>query len=245
MTLQNITSTCQSTLRLSVDELSRMDYSSLPNDPDHPVGSSPWQSSPQPTSRPNFNASETGSSDQDIHDRRNTGENVQPILPDAIETSQPNGNTQGSSNGMQSPPLMQQPPQSQPQQQSRQPQNQQARGAPNRYHGGANRNVQRQNIPQYKLQAKVTSLERTGRKDPVLRFDVHVSLMHSLTDCKTPLIFFPDQSARIQNKSISGCPADAFRILETRRPPDIVKPGSFSSCGSSTVNSSWCRYRRG
>ena len=186
-----------------------MDYSSLPSDPDHPVGSSPWQSSPQPTSRPGFNASETGSlpssplakhtpypadspqgtegesSDQDIHDRRNAGENVQPILPGAIEPSQPNGSRQGSSNSMQSPP-----PQFQPQQQSRQPQNQQARGAPNRYHGGANRNVQRQNLPQYKLQAKVTSLERTGRKDPVLRFDVHVSLKQPWTDCRTPFIYF-------------------------------------------------------
>lgn len=28
--------------------------------------------------------------------------------------------------------------------------------------------------PQYKLQAKITGLERTGRKDPILRFDVHV-----------------------------------------------------------------------
>lgn len=30
--------------------------------------------------------------------------------------------------------------------------------------------------PQYKLQAKITGLERTGRKDPILRFDVHTNL---------------------------------------------------------------------
>ena len=156
-----------------------MDYSSLPNDPDHPVGSSPWQSSPQPTSRPSFTASEAGSmpssplagesSDQDIRVRRNPEENAQPVRSNALENSQSNGN-------LESPPLVQQPPQSQSQQQPRQSQSQQQRGAPNRYHGGANRNVQKQNLPQYKLQAKVTSLERTGRKDPVLRFDVHVSL---------------------------------------------------------------------
>ena len=29
--------------------------------------------------------------------------------------------------------------------------------------------------PHYKLVAKITGLERTGRKDPILRFDVHVS----------------------------------------------------------------------
>ncbi|EFX05781.1 vacuolar protein sorting-associated protein vps17 [Grosmannia clavigera kw1407] len=28
--------------------------------------------------------------------------------------------------------------------------------------------------PKYKLQAKITALERTGRKDPILRFDVHI-----------------------------------------------------------------------
>lgn len=29
--------------------------------------------------------------------------------------------------------------------------------------------------PAYRIQAKITALERTGKKDPVLRFDVHVS----------------------------------------------------------------------
>jgi hypothetical protein len=38
--------------------------------------------------------------------------------------------------------------------------------------------------PQYKLQAKITGLERTGRKDPILRFDVHVRI---LTERKLPL----------------------------------------------------------
>jgi hypothetical protein len=33
---------------------------------------------------------------------------------------------------------------------------------------------QRQHMPQYKLQAKLTGLERTGKKDLILRFDVHV-----------------------------------------------------------------------
>lgn len=47
------------------------------------------------------------------------------------------------------------------------------RGAgPNRYHQGA-RPGQRQ-PPQYRLQAKIIALERTGKKDPSIRFDVHV-----------------------------------------------------------------------
>jgi hypothetical protein len=33
-----------------------------------------------------------------------------------------------------------------------------------------------QQRPQFKLQAKITGLERTGKKDPVLRFDIHVCI---------------------------------------------------------------------
>ncbi|KAI2637029.1 vacuolar protein sorting-associated protein Vps17 [Hypomontagnella submonticulosa] len=36
--------------------------------------------------------------------------------------------------------------------------------------------AQRPKGPQYKLQAKITGLERTGRKDPILRFDVHTNI---------------------------------------------------------------------
>ena len=191
-----------------------MDYSSLPNDPDHPVGSSPWQSSPQPTSRPSFTGSETGSipssplarhapytadssqgigggsSDQDNLDEHNTAETRQPS---SSKAAQINGNTQVPHDDMQSPPLTQQPPQPQSQQYAREPQSQQQRTGPNRYHGGANRNAARQNLPQYKLQAKITSLERTGRKDPVLRFDVHVRSMFAIGFLGTLLILCADE----------------------------------------------------
>ena len=41
-------------------------------------------------------------------------------------------------------------------------------------HHEQGRQPQKPSHPQFKLQAKVTGLERTGKKDPVLRFDVHV-----------------------------------------------------------------------
>lgn len=76
---------------------------------------------------------------------------------------------------LQSPPLTEGEFQGQQQQylhQQRQ-QSYQQQQRPSRYQGGTR---PRQNIPQYKLQAKITGLERTGRKDPILRFDVHVSM---------------------------------------------------------------------
>ena len=242
-----------------------MDYSSLPNDPDNPAGSSPWQSSPQPTSRPSFTASEADStpssplakhapytadspqgtegesSDLDTHDERNTDENPQP----GTTRARLNGGRQDSSSYSQGPPLMQQLPQAQPQQHARQPQSQQQRTGPNRYHGGANRTVPRQNLPQYKLQAKITSLERTGRKDPVLRFDVHVSFIYPIPPNRSPLTLFIDQSSQISYDPISGRSTNAFRILQTRRPPNIVQPRSVRTSSPSTINSGRGRYGRG
>ncbi|KAL5041910.1 hypothetical protein BDW71DRAFT_211667 [Aspergillus fruticulosus] len=44
-----------------------------------------------------------------------------------------------------------------------------------RYQTGARQNA-RQPAPVYKIQAKITGLERTGKKDPILRFDVHTNI---------------------------------------------------------------------
>ncbi len=46
----------------------------------------------------------------------------------------------------------------------------QQRAGAARYHGAR----QSRPVPQYKLQAKITALERSGRKDPIFRFDVYV-----------------------------------------------------------------------
>ena len=46
---------------------------------------------------------------------------------------------------------------------------------PSRYQLGTR--PQRQTV-QYSLHAKITGLERTGRKDPILRFDVHVCWLY-------------------------------------------------------------------
>ncbi len=184
-----------------------MDYS-LPNDPDLPAGTSPWQSSPQHLRR-NDSMSESGSvpssplakhspyrseSQQQGHgafiDPERLAGNNGGFGSDRVgELSGPgqNASAQNTSGGDQSSPAAeqdshgrrrQQQQQPMPPQLDRQPQAQQQQRAagPNRYHSSA-RPTARQALPQYKLQAKVTGLERTGRKDPAVRFDVHVSSM--------------------------------------------------------------------
>lgn len=167
-----------------------MDYSSFPNDPDHPAGSSPWQSPPHPTSRQSFAGSDPGSAPSSPLIRASrSGLDEYGSDHDTLKADSYRRDTESTStlveNGASSEPAQishhsndqtQQPHQHQqtPYRQSRSQPNQQQRvQGPNRYHG-TSRLVQRQNPPQYKLQAKITGLERTGRKDPVLRFDVHV-----------------------------------------------------------------------
>ena len=178
-----------------------MDYSSLPNDPDHPAGTDPWQS-PQPTST-SFPQPESGKGpDSPIAKRA-------PLTPEPQQEEERDGSDQESpsassyeeppqkANGtgripsrsdtasdirFQGPPLTEEELRQQQLYQQRQHERyqqtihaqQHARGAGQRYHPGA-RAGQRQ-PPQYKLQAKITGLERTGKKDPAITFDVHVSL---------------------------------------------------------------------
>lgn len=180
-----------------------MDYSSLPNDPDHPAGADPWQSSPQPT-RTSFPQPESAkepdsppgkhapSTPEPQHQEERDGSDQES--PDASSYEEPPPNANGAERRpgrsdtasdirFQGPPLTEEELRQQQLYQQRQHERyqqaihaqQHARGpGPQRYHPGA-RAGQRQ-PPQYRLYAKITSLERTGKKDPAIAFDVHVRL---------------------------------------------------------------------
>ena len=180
-----------------------MDYSSLPNDPDHPAGADPWQSSPQRTGT-SFPQSESGR-EPDSPTAKHAPQTLEPQnqeerygsdqeSPNASSYEEPpqqqNGARRITSRSdtvddirFQGPPLTEEELRQQQLYQQRQQERyqqvihaqQHARGpGPQRYHPGA-RAGQRQ-PPQYKLHAKITGLERTGKKDPAITFDVHVSL---------------------------------------------------------------------
>ena len=180
-----------------------MDYSSLPNDPDNPAEADPWQSSPQPT-RTSFPQAESGREPDSPTGKHApvTPESQHQAERDASDQESPNTSSYDEppqqSNGagkitsrsatasdirFQGPPLTEEELRQQQLYQQRQQERyqqalhtqQHARGpGPQRYHPGA-RAGQRQ-PPQYKLQAKITGLERTGKKDPAITFDVHVRL---------------------------------------------------------------------
>ncbi|EFE43414.1 hypothetical protein TRV_01799 [Trichophyton verrucosum HKI 0517] len=154
-----------------------MDYSSITNDPD-PTDSSPWGSTSPRAARP-FSASS----------------DVPPAFPSQHQspyTTDQEGPYQHNDEGgerVHSPGVSDHPADSHPvgspeaqaayrhdsQHQQEYRQQQQRSQAPSRYQTGA-RQQARPNAPKYKLQAKVTALERTGKRDPVIRFDVHTNI---------------------------------------------------------------------
>jgi hypothetical protein len=171
-----------------------MDYSSSVHDPENPAGASPWGSSPVPS--PQHNRTTFGSSGGDIPPSPSPYRDSHPVSNGGFTSEGPGGfNRPGSSDLV--PPRddnrdiprsdandsMQAQPGQQfggpLQQQQQQHQYQQSQGSQQNQTQDPNQperapNSRRATGPQYKLQAKITGLERTGRKDPILRFDVYV-----------------------------------------------------------------------
>jgi hypothetical protein len=170
-----------------------MDYSSSIHD-DNPAGASPWGSSPVPSpqhartssfptssevppsptpysSNPLRNASYGGD------DTTASGSYTRPESSVGTESvTETDSQRPDTAESIRSHPEEQQAFNSQQPQQATDQQKYptQLRQEPQRYHG-TERQAQQPQASQYKLQAKITGLERTGRKDPILRFDVHVS----------------------------------------------------------------------
>lgn len=167
-----------------------MDYSASINDAENPAGASPWGSPtgspqhPRPVTFPSrdivsptpYNPDQTDSATYSQEEIMGTGgfrpdssagvsvSDVESRRPDTAESTPSDAEThQGFG--------QQYPQQTASQQQYPAGQH---RPEPQRYHHSSTRQAHHAPAPHYKLQAKITGLERTGRKDPILRFDVHV-----------------------------------------------------------------------
>ena len=175
-----------------------MDYSASIHDADHPAGASPWGSpnaSPQ-HNRTSFTASTTepppafggfgaqsssnglghdhdeggfGSGDHSYRrpDTASTADtHASDAPPEGVTPGQPAGGDQqqvpeghDAGGGGQPAPGQPAPP---------------SLSGETAVPSGSEAQTRRPAQPQFKLQVKITGLERTGRKDPILRFDVHV-----------------------------------------------------------------------
>ncbi|KAB2578366.1 putative vacuolar protein sorting-associated protein vps17 protein [Lasiodiplodia theobromae] len=215
-----------------------MDYSVAESD-------SPWASSPQ--------AHRTGFGENDV-----PSEPLPPQSPyhdaHAAATEQPfadepsqGGPTTLAHEGFQPPeghdypqsPQRQHQPDHQSQQYAQSPDQphgqQQPRHEPQRYHGSQR---QRQNVPQYKLHAKVTGLERTGRKDPILRFDVYTNLPKFRTTQFRDVRRLHSEFVKLQEHLISANPETFVPAV----PPAITSAGVGTDEDEARVKASIQRW---
>lgn len=161
-----------------------MDYSSSLHDGDNPVEASPWGSSPAPSpqhNRSTFNPTPEAPGSPVYGQNREQGDNytsdsgiagVTDMLDEAGNAHAYGQGQDRTASNAEVP--AQQSEEQQPTDHSEQ-QRQAHPGQDAQRQQGAPRPAARQG-PHYKLQAKITGLERVGRKDPILRFDVHVRM---------------------------------------------------------------------
>ncbi|GJN67034.1 vacuolar protein sorting-associated protein 17 [Purpureocillium lilacinum] len=76
--------------------------------------------------------------------------------------------------------------------------------------------------PQYRLQAKITGLERTGKKDPVLRFDVHTNLPRFRTTQYRDVRRLHSEFVKLADHLISANP----EALVPAVPPAVTAAGA-------------------
>ncbi|KAJ5381740.1 uncharacterized protein N7496_004168 [Penicillium cataractarum] len=144
-----------------------MDYSAISNDPEHSTGASPW-GSPR-ADRTTFPTSGNGDipssplpgqdHSSEAADRDNDAVAQAADLSAQLQSAQLGDPDYGEE---QSPFAAHQAPTGDQQ-------------LPARFQTGI-RQASRPPAPIYKIQAKITGLERTGKKDPILRFDVHTNI---------------------------------------------------------------------
>lgn len=168
-----------------------MDYRSTMADDENPAGNSPWGSSPPASPRRNQSANYSslgneatygGYESQDPsnglqHDDFTTNAFARPnTASSTASTHEHNSSQHGDSS--QQPESEQHGDNAGTAQQAgdEQSQSQEQTDAPVGQGQQQQQQARKSTYPQYKLQAKITGLERTGRKDPIMRFDVHVRM---------------------------------------------------------------------
>jgi hypothetical protein len=231
-----------------------MDYSASINEADDPAGVSPWGNSPTSSPRANrpafgslgdqpappFNAqSSNGFEQEDTSQgegfpRPGTGTTASGAEGDTEGSTTLSASSEAGQAAQESEPAL--PGPAIPAEGEGQPQQQEQQQA------GHAQGPRRPAKPQFKLQAKVTGLERTGKKDPILRFDIHVRMP---TRQRRELIELTaqDQSTSIPNYTIPRCPPTTLRVRQARGASDIGQPRSPRTRRPSPGDVCRCRDR--
>ncbi|KAJ5134676.1 Retromer complex Vps17 [Penicillium atrosanguineum] len=209
-----------------------MDYSSFSNDPEHSAGASPW-GSPRAdrTTFPTSGTSDIPSSplpgQVQSAEESERGHEVEPQSPDLSAQLQ-SAQLGDPDYPEEQPPFAQQSPipdyhQSQ---------------SPARYQTGLRQPNSRPAAPVYKIQGKITGLERTGKKDPILRFDVHTNIPKFRTTQYRDVRRTHSEFAKLADHLISANPEAFVPAL----PPPVTPAGAGTDEDEIRVKASMQRW---
>ncbi|KAI1377515.1 vacuolar protein sorting-associated protein Vps17 [Hypoxylon crocopeplum] len=210
-----------------------MDYRSSIADDEHPAAASPWGSSP-PASPPRRNESTFSSlgneqtqpppyqygvdpsngfaqEDPGVNPFRRPGTASSTASTSAYDPSEQSAPSQQSDVGTETE-----------QQQPGTPEQGKPAAPGNGPSPGREQQPQRSRGPQYKLQAKITGLERTGRKDPILRFDVHTNIPKFRTTQFRDVRRLHSEFVKLAEHLISANPDAMVPAL----PPSVTSAGA-------------------
>ncbi|KAJ5833677.1 hypothetical protein N7474_001988 [Penicillium riverlandense] len=201
-----------------------MDYSAISHDPDHSTGSSPW-GSPR-ADRTTFAGNDVPSSplpgQEQSADEAEQSQQQSPNLSAQLQRAQLADSEE------QAQFATQQPQHASQQQQS---------SHPARYHPGPRSNA-RPPAPAYKIQGKITSLERTGKKDPILRFDIHTNIPKFRTTQYRDVRRTHSEFVKLADHLISANP----EALVPAVPPPVTPAGAGTDEDEIRVKSSMQRW---
>ncbi|EXJ92723.1 hypothetical protein A1O3_01275 [Capronia epimyces CBS 606.96] len=217
-----------------------MDYSVVSSDADALHGASPWGSSSPRIDR-GFPTPAAGSPDSPAPVRGHSYNQSQDSIPGTPYLSQPADSEPAQATDA---PQTQQGPESPEESQSVQNTQQDtqapAAGQPPHRPGAAryHNTKQQRPVPQYKLQPKVTALERTGRKDPVIRFDIYTNLPKFRTTQFRDVRRTHSEFVKLADHLISSNP----EALVPAVPPSITSAGAGTDEDEARVKASIQRW---
>lgn len=97
---------------------------------------------------------------------------------------------------------------------------------------------QKPSTPQPRLQAKITGLERTGKKDPILRFDIHTNLPRFRTTQYRDVRRLHSEFVKLADHLISANP----EALVPAVPPPVTAAGAGTEEDENRVKSTMQRW---
>ncbi|RMJ08103.1 hypothetical protein CDV36_012295 [Fusarium kuroshium] len=222
-----------------------MDYSSTIHDADDPAGASPWGNSP--VSSPGRNASTFQPISGDPPPFRYSAQSSNGLAQDHLEGDsfqRPGTATtaSGTEDGTEASGTLN------PSESESTAAVEEGAPAHSQQHGQTGAPAQETYTqpqkpaqPQYRLQAKITGLERTGKKDPILRFDVHTNIPRFRTTQFRDVRRLHSEFVKLAEHLISANP----EALVPAVPPPLTSAGAGTDEDESRVKAlmqRWLNY---